>query len=93
MNTLGVLLVVVFIIMTASSFYFWLKGQKILFKYITWKEALMKPFGIRNKIPDNEWKLFKKFSKYQAMCFFGGILLTIFLFVLQWTFHLFITNP
>lgn len=93
MNLLGILLMVIFGAIAISTFYFWQKGQNILFKYITWRDAIFNPFSIRSKIPDAEWKLFKKYSRYQAYCFFGGVLLMILLFVLQGMFHLFIKDP
>lgn len=93
MNILGILLMIIFVAIAGSTFFFWIKGQQILFKYITWKDAFTNPFGIKRKIPPEEWKLFKKYSLYQALCFFGGIVLMILLFILQWSFHLFIKDP
>jgi len=92
MNLLGILLLIIFIAMAVSSFYFWSKGQNILFKYLTWRDAFMF-WRIRKKVPEHEWRLFKKYSWYQALCFFGGIILMILLFVLQWNFHLFVKDP
>ena len=93
MNLPGILLTVIFVITMASSFYYWQKGQKVLFRYITWREAMFHPFQIRSKVPDDEWKLFKRYSRYQALCFFGGVFLMILQFVLQGMFHLFIKEP
>lgn len=82
---------IVFIAMAISSFYFWSKGQEILRRYITWKDAFMF-WGIKVKVPEHEWRLFKKYTRYQFLCFFSGIILIIFLYILQWNFHLFIKD-
>lgn len=88
MSILTVLMLIIFAATAASTFYFWQKGQNIIFRYNTWKDAFFKPFSIRSRVPEPEWRLFKKYSRYQAYCFFGGILLMVLLFVLQGMFHL-----
>jgi hypothetical protein len=92
MNLLGIFILIIFLGMAVSSFYFWAKGQNILSKYLKLKDAFTF-WRIREKIPESEWKLFKKYKSYQFMCFFGGIILIILLFILQWNFHLFIKDP
>lgn len=89
MNLTSVLLMIIFIAMAASAFYFWKKGQNMLFRHITLKEIFLNPFKIRDKMMEEEWKLFRKYSRYQAWCFFGGILIMILLIFLQGMFHFF----
>lgn len=90
MNLLGILLTIVFAATATSSFYFWQKGQRIILKYFSRREALTNTFGIKERIPPDEWKQFKSYSLYQWLCFFGGIIIMVLLFVIQWNFHLFI---
>lgn len=92
MNLLTLLLVIIFFAIVVSSFYFWAKGQKILWKYLTWKDAFTF-WRIREKVPEPEWRLFKKYFWYQFLCIFSGAILMILLFVLQGKFHLFIKDP
>jgi len=89
MNLLGILILIIFFAIAVSSFYFWSMGQNILTKYLTGKNVF-RPFRIRENIPEHERRLLKKYRRYQFLCFFGGIILMIILYVLQWNFHLFI---
>ena len=89
MNLLGIFVLIIFLATAVSSFYFWAKAQNIAAKYLTWKD-MFRPFRIREKIPEPEWRVMKKYQRNQFLCFFGGIILIIFLYILQWSFHLFI---
>jgi len=57
-------------------------------KYLTGKDIL-KFWGISKKIPEQELKLCKKYLGNFFMCIFGGFILMLFLYILQWNFHLF----
>ncbi|MBL7732597.1 MAG: hypothetical protein JNM88_15580 [Chitinophagaceae bacterium] len=90
MNLLGVILTIVFAATAISSFYFWQKGQRIILKYFSWREVLTNPLGFKKRVPPDEWKQFKTYSRYQAFCFFGGVMIMLLLFVIQWRFRLFV---
>jgi hypothetical protein len=88
MNLFGTFLLIIFLASAISSFYFWLSGQRVLFRYVSWTEAF-DLWKIREKVPEDEWRLFKKYQKYSLFCFFGGMVLSICLFALQAAFQLF----
>lgn len=89
MNLLGVLLLVIFVAMTISTFYFWMKSQRIIRKYLSWRD-IISVASAKEKIPADEWKKYKRYERYRLLCFVGGIILSLLLYILQWKFQLFI---
>lgn len=82
MSLLGIVVMIIFVAMAVSSFYFWSKSQGILSKYLTLKDSFQF-WRIRDIIPESEWKLYKKYRRNQFWCFFGGTLLIMVIYLVN----------
>ena len=76
-----ILIDIVFGLTAISTFYFWLKTNRI-----AWKYKRYWPFSKKHMTAD-ERHLVTKYQKWQFVCFFGGIGILILIFLLEYCLY------
>jgi hypothetical protein len=84
MGLFGILGLIIIIATGVSSGYYYTKALNIAMKYLTWKDIIFHPFGIKKKMPEPEWKQMKKDQWNAFRCILCGIGIFILLGVLDY---------